>query len=185
MNPEDEPGGNHSLEVFTQAARDYGVEGLEYHREGDNEVLEQKVGEGWPGMGYDGENLWMGFTREAHAENQRWNANTSLEAGQTYRGIVAGEGGMIASDHPLAKFFNDWHNREPGSEFHITGEHAGWQRDDRTRLSVDEEGNLRGNIPVGKEIKAVITKVPAKWNDGQWKTGEMQRLEINPPPKLT
>lgn len=184
MDPEAQPSGGRSLEIFAQAAKDYGVEGLEYHREGDSEVLEQPVGEGWPGMGYDGENLWMGLTPEAHIENQRWNANTRLGEGQTYRGIVTGEDGMIASDHPLAGLFNDWHNREADSELHITGEHADWQRDDRTKLQVDAEGNLRGNIPVGKEVKAVVTHVAAKWTDRGWgKGGAPQRLEIKPPPK--
>lgn len=183
MYPEVETSGGHSLEVFTQAAKDYGIEGLKYQREGDSEVLEQNVGEGWPGMGHDGENLWMGLTREVHVANQRWNANTRLGEGRTYKGIDTGDEGMIAQDHPLAKFFIDWHKREPASEFHITGEHAEWQRDERTRLHFDQEGNLRGNVPVGKEVKAVITRVPAKWNDGKWATGAKQRLEIKPPPK--
>lgn len=174
-------GGGRSLEVFVKAAKHYGVEGLEYHREGDNEVLEQKVGEGWPGMGHEGENLWMGLAPEAGVANQKWNANTKLKPGQTYRGIVTGAEGMIAKDHPLAQLFKDWHQGQSGSEFYLTGEHADWQRDDRTRLRVDQEGNLRGNIPVGKEIKAVITGVPAKWGDGKWIPGAKQRLEIIKP----
>ena len=180
-DPEIQSGGSRSLEVFAQRAEAYGVEGLEYHREGDNEVLEQAVGEGWPGMGHDGENLWMGLTREAHVANHRWNANTRLEAGQIYKGIVTGEEGIIDKDHPLAGLFRGLQDSNPDSEFYITGEHADWQRDDRTRLTVDEEGNLRGNIPTDKEIKVVITGVPAKWSDGQWKTGETQRVELTKP----
>ncbi|MBM4401933.1 MAG: hypothetical protein FJ044_01690 [Candidatus Cloacimonetes bacterium] len=169
-----------SVMPFVEAAEEYGIEGLGCHVEGDREVLEQKVGEGWPGLGYDGKNLWMGLTHEAHVENQRWNANTILDRGREYKGILTGEEGVITGDHPLAKLFAAWCEGNPNTEIHITGVHAGWQRSESTRLSPDKEGNLHGNIPTGVEIKVVITDFDAKWDDGKWRIGETQRLEVAP-----
>lgn len=169
-----------SVMPFVETAREYGIEGLDCHVEGDREVLEQKVGEGWPGLGYDGENLWMGLALEAHLENQRWNANTVLEEGKEYKGIVTGDEGMIAADHPLVKLFAARHEANPDTEFHVTGGHAGWQRSEATRLTPDNEGNLCGNIPTDVEVKVVITEFDATWKDGRWRTGETQRVEIAP-----
>lgn len=169
------------LGSFCEAAKEYGAKGIEFERHPDGtEVLKQKVGEGWPGMGHDGENLWMGLTPEGHVENQRWNANTILEEGKEYKGIATGGEGMITADHPLAKLFAARREANPDTEFHVTGGHTGWQRSEATRLTPDDEGNLHGNIPTGVEIKAVITEFDANWEDGKWRTGKTQRLEIAP-----
>jgi len=171
-----------ALEAFTQAAKDYGATGMNFEKHPDGtEVLSQKLGEGWHGLGYDGTNLWSGLTPSG--ERYDWNANTLLRQGETHRGITPGAQGKLDKDHPLAQLSKSLSARE-GVEFHITGAHAGWQRDAITRLTPDEEGNLLGNIPVGTEIKAVITNVEAEWKDAGWKRDQVQRLTIKPPKKI-
>ena len=173
-----------NLGAFVETARDYyGIEGMTWHKEGDTSVVEQKVGEGWPGMGYDiKENvgrLWMGLTPEARRPNQGgWNENTLLEERKQYKGVTPGKKGMIDSKHPLAELYRTLYKNNPHLQFHVTGEHAEWQTDERTKLTFDKQGNLVGNIPVGKEIKTVVTPVQAKWTDGGWQKGALQRLEI-------
>ena len=172
-----------NLGGFVESARDfYGIEGMTWYKEGDNPVVEQKVGEGWPGMGYSENKLWMGLTPEARRPNQGWNENTLLEEVKEYKGVTPGEKGMIASEHPLAELFRTLHKTNRDLEFHVTGEHTEWQTDEGTKLTLDEQGNLIGNIPVGKEIKAVVTPVQAKWIDGGWQKGASQRLEIKTNP---
>jgi hypothetical protein len=177
-----------NLEGFVEAARNYyGIEGMTWHKEGDNSVLEQKVGEGWPGLGYDKKGdvgrLWVGLTPDGHRINQgNWNENTLLEEGKEYKGIISGQEGMIDSKHPLAELYRTLQKTNPDLQFHVTGEHAEWQTDERTKLTFDEQGNLLGNIPVGKEIKTVVTPVQANWTDGGWKKGALQRLEIRANP---
>ncbi len=168
-----------NLEDFVETARNYyGIEGMTWHKEGDNSVVEQKLGEGWPGMGYSRDKLWMGLTPEARKPNQGWNENTLLEEGKEYKGITSGQEGMIDSKHPLAELYRTLHKTNPDLEFHVTGEHAEWQTDERTKLTFDDQGNLVGNIPVGREIKAVMTPVQANWTDGGWQKDALQRLEI-------
>ena len=176
---ETEPGeGGRALEAFTKAAQDHGAEGMKYERLPDgSEVLSQNLGEGWHGMGYDGTNIWMGLT--AQGERSDWNANTVLRAGEEHKGITTGERGMLSADHPLSQLYSGLEDRE-GVEIHITGEHAGWGRSEETRLTADEEGNLRGNIPEGSEIKAMITNVKAEWDDSGWQLDQEQRLSIKP-----
>ena len=172
-----------NLGAFVETARNYyGIEGVTWHKEGDNPVIEQKVGEGWPGMGYSPDKLWMGLTPEARRPNQGWNENTLLEEGKEYKGVTPGEKGMVASEHPLAELYRTLHKTNPDLEFHVTGEHAGWHTDEGTKLIFDKQGNLVGNIPVGKEIKTVVTPVQAKWTDGGWQKGALQRLEIKTNP---
>lgn len=180
---ESERTGGGALERFTKAAEAYGATGMHYERlEGGSEVLSQKLGEGWHGLGYDtkDKSVWMGLT--AQGERYDWNANTVLRGGE--QGIVAGEHGMLSADHPLSQLYSGLKDRE-GVEVHITGFHAGWGRSEQTRLTPDEEGNLLGNIPQGSEVKAVITNTEAEWFDGgpvgdAWKGGQEQRLTIKP-----
>ena len=172
-----------NLEAFVETARDYyGIEGMTWHKEGDNPVVEQKVSEGWPGMGYSENKLWMGLTPEARKPNQGWNENTLLEERKKYKGIIPGKQGIIASEHPLVVLFRTLQKTNPELELHVTGEHAEWQTNENTRLTPDQYGNLIGNIPVGKEVKTVITPVQAKWADGGWRKGAPQRLEIKANP---
>ena len=166
------------LEAFTKAAESYGALGMRYEKlEDGSEVLRQNLGEGWHGMGYDGTNIWMGLT--AQGERSDWNANTVLRAGEEHKGITTGERGMLSADHPLSQLYSGLEDRE-GVEIHITGEHAGWGRSEETRLTADEEGKLRGNIPEGSEIKAMITNVKAEWDDSGWQLDQEQRLSIKP-----
>lgn len=179
-----ETGEVNNLAGFVEAAKAYGVTGIECRKEGDNSVLEQNLGEGWRGLGYDKDenNLWIGLANEGHIPNQGWDGNTKLQEGTAYKGIAPGEQGMLAFDHPVTVLAGDLHKNIPDSQVHVTGEHVNWQINDRTRLKPDEKGNLLGNIPAGIQIKVAVTHVIAEWQDGGWKNGEKQKLTIRPTP---
>lgn len=180
-----EPGENLSgLGDFVVAAEKLGIQGMRYERYPDGtEALVQNLGEGWPGLGYDGQNLWLGLTpsTEGNANKNAWNKNTVLELGQLYPEI---EEDRLSAQHPLTQIAAKLSQRE-GVEFHVTGAHVGWVIDERTRLNLDrdKEGNvvaLRGTIPRGTEIKAVVRNVKAKWEDAAWRPGQPQKLTIAP-----
>lgn len=186
MAIEGEPGENLSgLEDFVVAAEKLGVTGMQYERHPDGtEVIIQNVGEGWPGLGHDGKNLWLGLTPSStdQARKNAWNENTILKPGQSYPEI---EEDGLSLGHPLTQLAAKLGNRE-GVEFHVTGEHAGWALDEGTKLTPErnEKGELvalSGNIPRGGQIKAVAKNVVARWEDAQWRFGQPQRLTIAPP----
>lgn len=175
------------LGSFCEAAKEYGVEGIEFERHPDGtEVLKQKLGEGWPGLGYDGQNIWLAPTLQT--EGIGWNANTVFPEKGVYRDITITEKiSGLRVHHPIARLFAGLRERK-GVEVHITGAHVDWAIDERTRLVPDEAGNLVGNIPTGVKVKAVITNVEANWDDGglpgdAWRRGQEQKLTIKPESK--
>ena len=179
-----EPGKERSgWEMFTEAAKIYGAEGLSYEKLPDGrEVLRQKLGEGWHGFGYDGTNFWLGLTTAKEREDFTafaWNGNTKLRPSMPHKGIVTGENGKLLVDHPISQLFSQL-RVQVGVEVHITGEHVNWEKSDRTRLQPENDGSLSGNIPVGGEIKAVIINLPAHWDDSGWVFGREQKLTILP-----
>lgn len=187
-----------SLREFVTAAELYGARGITFEKLPDGtEVLSQKLGEGWHGLGWDGKNLWLGLTPAG--ERFDWNANTILRSGETYRGIIPGKEGQIAVDHPVRQLSKHianinhvlHHDRGmnlPDIELHVTGFHARWELNESTRLTYDRMGNSIGSIPTGSEIKAVINNVgqigTIKFEDAKWVPGAVQRLSIkrNPLP---
>lgn len=145
-------------------------------------TLNQTLGEGWPGLGFDGQNLWMGLTSADAAHRHNWNGNTKLATTQSYPGITTGERGQLTSEHPITALANNLLRLDPKISIHITGEHTKWEINEHTKLKIDKKGNLMGNIPTDTELKAVIVgateKISIHWNDGGWKPGENQQLSF-------
>ncbi len=186
--PQPKPGG---WGKFVEAAKGNGAQALSYEKLPDgSEVLSQKLGEGWHGLGYDGTNFWLGLTPAQDRVDHtgfRWNGNTKLRKGVNYksRGIIPGvkgrffgKEGRLLSSHPIAQLFS--HLQQAGVEVHITGEHVGWERSDKTRLKLLENGDLLGDIPTRVEIKALLTNISANWDDQGWNFGKEQVLTVKP-----
>lgn len=173
------------LQEFVKAAKQYDAKGISYEITPDGtETISQKLGEGWHGLGFDGQNIWMGLTNAVNATKNDWNANTILANGQKYPGIINGISGQLTSDHPIAQFAQTLRKLNPNIVVHLTGAHANWNQNNTTMLTPDNKGNLRGNIPTGTEIKAAITginkKLKISWDDGAWVMGATQRLSMQP-----
>ena len=72
------------LAEFKQSLEKYGIKGVECRLEQSKLVIEQTLGKGIHGLGYDkkAQSLWMCLDQSSDEnvkENQRWNANTILD----------------------------------------------------------------------------------------------------------
>lgn len=172
-----------SIEQFVSSATAYGAKNMRIEQSKDGIItIHQKLGEGWHGLGFDGQNLWMGLTAADQATKQDWNGNTVLVPNQKYAGITTGEHGKLAQEHPVAKLASHLLQFDPTVSLHITGEHTKWQIGENTKLKSDTYGNLVGNIPTETELKAVICgateKTSVLWIDGDWESGQNQQLSF-------
>lgn len=171
------------LEKFASSAIALGAKDMHIEQAIDGTItIKQKLGEGWQGLGFDGQNLWMGLTPANLATKHDWNGNTLLIANQKYTGITTGEHGQLAQEHPIATLTNHLLQIDPTISVHITGDHTKWQINENTKLTSDKQGNLIGNIPIDTELKAVICgatdKISINWIDGDWKSGQNQQLSF-------
>jgi len=174
-----------NFEAFAEAARLYGATDEEREAGGrewpkaerwpdGTQVLSQENGSGWA-IGYDenASSLWLGLMPEGND----WNSNTVLNAEDLPDGITLGlEQGKISSEHPIAVLLAE----NPDLDVHLMGAHTGWKDSETTRLSLDEDGNLVGNIPEGGEVKVMVKDVAAKWESGNWHDGADQKLTLSP-----
>lgn len=168
------------LEAFAAAAKEWGVEGMTHEPlQGGREMITQPKGEGWQSLGADW-TLFIGLTPEGESPHY----NTSLKPDETYRGITAGGRGIIGKEHPVTVLVAKL--REQGREIHthLIGSHTGWEKREPgdnavgTELVWDDEGNLIGYIPLGKEMKLMIEGARFLWFDGP--EGGRQSLILEP-----
>ncbi len=179
-----EAGAAEPLGRFVEAAENYGVKGLRCEMTEDGSAMMSQVrGEGWKALGAD-YTLFIGLTPDGVGDHH----NTLLEEGREYQGIDL-KNGVVSKDHPIAVLMKGLQDQREGIEANIIGGHSEWKKGDETelgvdtRLQLDEEGNLRGNIPVGEEFKVMIEGAQFKWMDAA--EGETQRLILERPPEDT
>ncbi len=175
------------LQEFKISLEKHGVKGVECRLEQGRLVIEQTLGAGIRGLGYDkgAQSLWLCLDQldpKKIRENQRWNANTILDSGAELPGVtikrIDGKRVKItiAPEHPAACLA-----RLTGKEsaIHLPGQFNSWKLDSPFGLN-EETGELENEIKWdGKpaECKVAISDVPCEWEDGKWKDKAKQKLE--------
>jgi len=175
------------LQEFKISLEKYGVEGVECRLEQGRLVIEQTLGAGIRGLGYDekAQSLWLCLDQldpEKIRENQRWNANTILDSRAELPGVtierIDGKRVKItiAPEHPAASLA-----RLTGKEeaVHLPGQFNGWKLASPFGLN-EKTGGLENEIEWDgepAECKVAISGVPCQWEDGGWKDEAEQKLE--------
>ena len=175
------------LEEFKISLEKYGVKNIECSFEQGKLTIEQKLGSGIRGLGYDKdkEDLWLCLDQsnpKTVKDNERWNANTILDLEKELPGITTEKIDdqnvkvRIAVDHPitvLARFVGK------ESSVHLPGNFNDWKLDNPFKLN-EETGELENEISWdgnSTEGKIAISNTPCDWQSGQWKDKATQRLE--------
>lgn len=167
----------------------YGIQNVECRIEQGEFIIEQKLGEGMKGLGYDknGKSLWLCLDQinpETIADNEKWNANTLINIESNLPGIkiISDKGKIkleIEKDHPaitLAQMFKKENN------IFLPGEFNNWQLNNNFELN-EKTGkweidikNWDGNIA---QCKIAISDLEADWNAGKWEEGAIQKMKVN------
>ncbi len=176
------------LEEFKISLEKYGVRNIECSFEQGKLTIEQKLGSGIRGLGYDkkAESLWLCLDQSDPAtiiENQRWNANTILDLEKGLPGIamekIDGQKVKIriAADHPAATLARLISKEEAVC---LPGQFNNWQLDNPFKLN-KETGEMENEIlwdGNSTEGKIAISNTPCDWQSGQWEVKAAQKLEI-------
>lgn len=173
---------------FKSSMEKYGVKNVDCRFEEGNLVIEQKLGEGIRGLGYDKEekSLWMCLDQKdpkSIKENQRWNANTLLELSSRFPGIKIDkqEEGKVKvtldAEHPIVKLSQILGE---GKSVCLPGSYNGWRRENPFLLNKDTEEmevvlSWDGELT---ECKVAILNSPCQWGSGKWKSASEQRMDI-------
>lgn len=178
---------NELFTEFKNSLESHGVENLEARIEDEKLILEQKLGSGINGLGYDKneKSLWLCLDQNKQniEQNQRWNANTVMDLKKEFPGIIMEESRKgkikvtISHDHPVATLSA---LLERSSQVNLCGGFNKWRRGDNPFIKNKETRDLEVEIewdgkPV--ESKIAITESPCNWNSGKWKNKASQKLE--------
>ena len=167
----------------------HGVTGLTIRVENSTLILEQRLGSGIKGLGYDRNehSFWLCLNQgqpESVSENARWDANTILSAQSKFSGIkitlIAKNKYriIIQNNHPvavLAKYLNK------ENSVYLPGEYNNWNRTKNPFKLNNDTGALEVVIDWDgspMECKIALADVEANWSDGGWRNGFFQRMEI-------
>jgi len=175
------------LEEFKNSLEKYGVEDVECRLEKGKLVIEQKLGSGIRGLGYDknAKSLWLCLDQsdsETIKENERWNANTVLDLKKEMLGInfekISDENTKIriAGDHPVATLARLLDREKVVC---LPGRFNNWKLDNPFQVN-EETGKLENEIewdgkPV--ECKVAIDGIECGWQSGKWRDEAQQKLE--------
>lgn len=175
------------LEEFKTSLEKHGVKGVECRLEQGRLVIEQTLGTGIRGLGYDKEaqSLWLCLDQldpETIRQNQKWNANTILDSGAELSGVTIERIDekrvkiTITPEHPVVALA-----RLIGKEnaIHLPGRFNNWKLDSPFELN-EETGELENEIAWDgepAECKVAISDIPCKWETGGWKDKAEQKLE--------
>lgn len=179
------------LEEFIISLKEHGVEGVEVRIEGNNLILEQKYGEGIRGLSRSNSSVWICLDQkdpESFKENNGSNANTNIDFGEEYSGIIfeKNEDGKMAiridTDHPVAKLAS---LLGKNNEVYLPGDFNKWKAPDP--LDFDEKTKeIKGVIERGtvwgekKEAQCKIAiHIKSEFDNGEWEDGADQKMEIN------
>lgn len=178
-----------AFKEFTRSLSEHGVKDVECRMEQGKLILEQKLGSGIRGLGYDAEekSLWLCLDQldpDTIEENQKWNANTVLSIENKFQEVKLEKIDdstvkiVISSGHPvvcLAKLLGKENN------ICLPGQYNNWQRSHDQAFTLDEEtGDLENVIKWNGsqiECKVAIKDMPCDWQSGKWKQNASQKLE--------
>lgn len=172
---------------FKESLEKYGVENIECRLEQGRLIIEQKLGSGIRGLGYDKnkKDLWLCLDQsnsKTVKENERWNANTILDLEKELPGIVIEKIDKermiikIAIDHPVSALA-----RLTGKQdsVYLPGKYNNWQFD-QPFIKNNKTGELTNEIAMSSdstECKIAISDMTCDWESGKWQNEASQKME--------